>query len=497
MGRRLLRLLLCCSCAAWGSLAFQTIGSATKSGTALQAARNTAANRRVLRMGAGDPEKVIAQAKGSALQGLKDTLQVEKKPSWQWPFWFILPIAPYSNRRTVIKEAVPGKIWTFDQMQGVLYVNVPIRMTVVKLKEGLFVYAPVAPTKEVMAKMRELEKEHGPVQHVVLPTLAIEHKVFAGPFARQFRQAQAWAMPGQYAFPFNLPLGWLGFGAKPVKLLPEGVKGAPWEGEMNHAILGPLISNDGIGAFGEAVFFHKDTSTLLVTDIVVKVSEEIPEIVEQGDARALLFHARDDALQKIEDTRANRVRGWKRIQQFGLFFQPSSLEVLPLKESVLDVAPKSPMKELGWGGIFPFAWGEASVENASFQALQGGLFVAPILQTLILNREPERVLAFADVVAKWPIKRLISCHLGYNVPTSGAEFRRAFRFLEKGYQQPTRARRATGSSGGLFGLFGAKQETSADPLEEDLQFLRDAEVQLVKFGTLAPAAPPAEVRKTL
>eukprot|EP00953_Heterococcus_sp_UTEX-ZZ885_P028532 15211-Heterococcus_DN1.PRE.1 len=428
--------------------------------------------------------------------------------------------------------------------------------------------------------VRELEKVHGPVLHVVLPTLAIEHKdVRAGsalhacrcttasmttppmmpltasvivgntpwPFSRQFPQSQAWVMPGQYSYPINLPTQWLGFGSKPIKLLPESAVGAPWEKEvrtvprnipksLDHALLGPLLSRDGIGAYGEATFLYKPTGTLLVTDVVIQVDEDIPAIVELGDPRALLFHARDDALQLIEDTPQIRTKGWKRIQQFGLFFQPSSLEVEPLGQALLKTAPKSPMKnanmqcfshtvvhssgtcsvysvcvvkahcmqhfkfeiiagsELGWFGLFPFTWGGASLEESSYRALQkrvygeqqytcvhtyyarlssqvqtplchsshsaslrqaaiaylsteqckqarrvsGGLVVAPILQTLILNRQPKEVLKYADTVARWPIKRLISCHLGNNVPSSGAAFRSAFRFLEDDYVQPTR-----------------------------------------------------------
>ena len=45
------------------------------------------------------------------------------------------------------------------------------RMTVVKLKGGgLFVYAPIAPTKECVALVRELE---APVQYIVLPTTLV------------------------------------------------------------------------------------------------------------------------------------------------------------------------------------------------------------------------------------------------------------------------------------------------------------------------------------
>jgi Domain of unknown function (DUF4336) len=39
-------------------------------------------------------------------------------------------------------------------------------------------------------------------------------------------------MPGQYSYPINLPTQWLGFGSKPIKLLPESSVGAPWEKEV-------------------------------------------------------------------------------------------------------------------------------------------------------------------------------------------------------------------------------------------------------------------------
>ena len=55
-----------------------------------------------------------------------------------------------------------------------LDVIVNIRMTVVRLRDGsLFVYAPVAPTRECLRLLRELE---APVRYIVLPTSAVEHK---------------------------------------------------------------------------------------------------------------------------------------------------------------------------------------------------------------------------------------------------------------------------------------------------------------------------------
>lgn len=59
---------------------------------------------------------------------------------------------------------------------------------------------------------------------------------------------------------------------------------------------------------------RQETRTLLVTDMVVKVDGEVPDIVAE-DPRPLLFHARDNALEKVEDTREVRLKGWRRIVQ--------------------------------------------------------------------------------------------------------------------------------------------------------------------------------------
>ncbi|CAM9349344.1 unnamed protein product, partial [Ectocarpus sp. 6 AP-2014] len=413
--------------------------------------------------------------------------------SVNWPLWYVLPIAPYQKRKTLMKEIVPGKVWTFDQLQGILYVIVPVRMTVIKLDKseggGLFVYAPVAPTGECVAMMRKLEAEHGPVRHIVLGTLGLEHKVFAGPFAQRFSEARVWYTPGQYSFPIGLPLSWLGFGGRPTKEIPASSEDAPWGADLDHQVLGPFFSKDGSGGYGETAFFHKDTKTLLVTDMVVKVEDQVPEIVCE-DPRPLLFHARDNALERVEDTPEVRLKGWRRIVQFALTFQPSSLEVVELKKALFDDAPRSKMKELGWGGLFPFEWRSSSDDLKSFSAMKGGLLVAPILQVLLLNRDPGPVLDWADRVAKWPFQRVIPCHLANDVSTTPKEFRKAFRFLEKGGSG------GSGGSAGLLSLFGGGAgggaSGGAKPLPEDLQFLRDAEKTLVKLGTLFPAEEPID-----
>ena len=54
-------------------------------------------------------------------------------------------------------------------------------MSIVKLSGGgLFILNPIAATRELLDMVHSLEKQHGPVKHVVLSTVAIEHKAYAG-----------------------------------------------------------------------------------------------------------------------------------------------------------------------------------------------------------------------------------------------------------------------------------------------------------------------------
>jgi hypothetical protein len=57
---------------------------------------------------------------------------------WSWPFWPAVPLYPYGRRQTLRQEVVKDTVWTFDQLQGILYVVVPIRMSIVKLDAGGF-----------------------------------------------------------------------------------------------------------------------------------------------------------------------------------------------------------------------------------------------------------------------------------------------------------------------------------------------------------------------
>ncbi|MDB9515695.1 DUF4336 domain-containing protein [Roseofilum reptotaenium CS-1145] len=345
-----------------------------------------------------------------------------------WPFWPLLPLYPYGQRRTLRQEVVQDTIWTFDQLQGILYVVVPIRMTIIKLSSGgLLVYAPVAPTPECVRLVNELVDLHGDVKYIILPTVSgLEHKIFVGPFARHFPQAQVFIAPHQWSFPFNLPVTWLGLPGNRTHILPTDSRQAPFSAEFDYHILGPI--NLGPGQFEEVALLHRATGTVCVTDTIISLSEQPPAIA-QFDPYPLLFHAKDSASDPIQDTPENRRKGWQRICLFALYFQPSVLETPKWSTVFKKVISAPDRSKKAYFGLFPFNW-KANWKQA-FQPLKNRLWVAPVLQTLILNRAPQEVLNWSEKVARWDFQRLIPCHFSAPIRATGYDFRQAFCFLKQ------------------------------------------------------------------
>eukprot|EP00629_Pelagomonadales_sp_RCC1024_P003019 CAMPEP_0119259416 /NCGR_PEP_ID=MMETSP1329-20130426/247_1 /TAXON_ID=114041 /ORGANISM="Genus nov. species nov., Strain RCC1024" /LENGTH=483 /DNA_ID=CAMNT_0007258799 /DNA_START=78 /DNA_END=1525 /DNA_ORIENTATION=- len=411
---------------------------------------------------------------GGALTVFSAVESSEPKPD-DYGLWGVLPVGPYKTKRTAPPEKLAEGLWTFDQKFGILNVQVPLRMVVVKLSPasggGLWVYNPIAATRELLGEMRKLEAAHGPVRHVVLGTVAIEHKTYAGVFASKFPKAQVWVQPGQYAVPVNLPVELLGFprGTRP---LPANPKDAPWAADFDAATLGPFISRDG--AFGETVFLHRASKTLLVTDTIVKVAESVPAVytLDEAAKKPLLYHARDGISQQIDPADAAQLaRGWRRVQLFGLYFMPAAISVHGVPEALKE---RRPDVNPDFGGIYPWDW--VGDDVASFRALSGArpddVVVAPILQTLILNRNPVETLDWADKVASWDFKRIVPAHLKNDIPAGPKAFRRAFTFLEE----------------------GGEPRGQPKPLAADLQTLRNAEASLEAMGAIAPV--PGKLSKT-
>ena len=432
------------------------------------------------------PQKPQKQTQGAIVTPAKDAkLQFDLGK-----FAFsLLPLSPESvgRRKTIFTEVVKNKVYTFEQVQGIINVNVPVRSTVICLKSGgLFVHNPVAPTEEAVDFIKSLESKHGRVKYITLASLALEHKGTSGAFSRRFPKADVYVQPGQYSFPIDLPTRlFYPFGTV-VKDIPANSADAPWGDEIDHAVLGPLRP-PGVGGFGDTAFFHRETSTLLVTDAVVRVDDEPPAIIQE-DPRALLYHARDTQSEVVTDTPANRRKGWRRMVLFGLTFQPSGIDVKDTFEAIKALDQVTPeMKKLGEGaipydgGLYPWDW--VADETPNFKALQGGLLVAPILQKLILNREPEKVLDWVDTVCQWPFKRIIPCHLANDIKAGPKDFRRAFDFLVAP-PKPSFFAFLNGDGGG-----GKKAAPCPVGDPRDVRLLSDVSKQLTESGVLFPEAP--------
>ena len=77
--------------------------------------------------------------------------------SWNW--WPLFPLYPYGKKKTILREIIPKEIWSLEQIQGLYYVAVPIRMTIIKVNNGLMLINPLPPTKAVS------------YTHLTLPTI--------------------------------------------------------------------------------------------------------------------------------------------------------------------------------------------------------------------------------------------------------------------------------------------------------------------------------------
>ena len=333
----------------------------------------------------------------------------------RWGFWPLLPLYPYGRRATHVEELIPGQVWSFEQLQGVYYVAVPIRLTVVKVPGGLMLVNPLPPTAELKAQLKRLEAAHGPVCTIVLPTASgLEHKLPLGPLARAFPKAEVWVCPGQWSFPVQLPLAWLGVPAQRTKVLFDD--GVPHADVCQWISLGPL--DLGVGRFQEVSCLHRPSGALLVTDALVGISSTPPAVFDR-DPAPLLFHARERGDQPFEDTPANRRRGWARLVLFASYLRPEPLEVPGLVE-VIRQAFKPGLRSLRTHfGIYPFAWRPGW--EAAAEALMGDdsprLQVAPVLERLVLPRARAALLDWLDRLAdQQDMRWLVAAHYAAPVP---------------------------------------------------------------------------------
>ena len=381
------------------------------------------ASAAALTLASASPARAAATAARALQESYFAATSKAIAPERWYPYWWALPLAPYGSKTTAFAEAVPGEVWMFDQLQGLLDVLVNVRMTVARLESGgLWVHNPVAPTKECVKMMRELEAKHGPVKHIVVGSAAIEHKIYSGPFSKAFPNADVWLPPKNWTFPVDVPLEtYVPFypNGSP-KTLPmqslDGERNVPWADEIEHAVLhvgGSSLRGFTDPWFVDTAFYLKRTKTVVLTDVMEKVSQQAPPVC-QVNPQPLLVRAMDKPGETPANTAQARSDGWGKTVLFGLLFNPAAVKF----NFSGDIA-----NDLLDGFVWDPSWRD------DFDALVARpMFVPPILAILAFSRRRDDVKRWSNVVTSWDFTSIIPSHLDGPFDATPAEFTAAMDF---------------------------------------------------------------------
>jgi len=148
----------------------------------------------------------------------------------------------------------------------------------------------------------------------------------------------------------------------------------------------------------------------------VGISSEPPAVFD-ADPTPLLFHAREQGDEPLQDSVEARRRGWARLVLFASYLRPEPLEVpslLQVLRQAFRPGLRSPRTHFG---LYPFAWQDDWHQAAA--ALMGDptprLQVAPVLERLVLPRARQALLGWLDEVAGLESMRwLVPAH--YSAP---------------------------------------------------------------------------------
>ncbi|KGG15383.1 MULTISPECIES: DUF4336 domain-containing protein [unclassified Prochlorococcus] len=337
-----------------------------------------------------------------------------------WFWWPLFPLYPYGSRNTVFTELVPDLVWSFEQLQGLYYVAVPIRMTVVKVPKGLMLINPLPPTIDLIKQLRILENKYGPIRSIVLPTASgLEHKISMPAISRIFSKAILWVCPGQWSYPFSLPLSWLGFPKSRTRIM--FADGLPHKEACQWISLGPI--DIGLGRFQEVSCYHKQSQSLIVTDALIGVESEPPQLFDL-DPTALLFHARDNGYEPLNDSPELRRKGWFRLVLFASYLKPYQLKIPPLLTIFKNAFKPGLRNWKSHFGIYPFLW-HKDWESSAREIIginKPLLQVAPVLQRLVFPRAKIEILRWLDELKELEgMKSLIPAHYSAPIKFTKAE----------------------------------------------------------------------------
>ncbi len=341
----------------------------------------------------------------------------------KWSWWPLLPLYPYGRKRTIFRELVTNQIWSFEQLQGIYYVAVPVRLLVVRVKNELMIINPLPPTDELLREIYVLEKKIGPVKTIVLPTASgLEHKIALPALARAFPDSRIWVCPGQWSFPFQLPLDWLGIPSKRTNILLAD--GFPHNEYCDWIPLGPI--DIGLGRFQEISCFHKPSKSLLVTDALVAIEETPPELFD-FDPTPLLFHSREKGSEELIDTPISRRKGWLRLVLFASYLRPEKLVIPKIKEIFRNSFKPKLRNKRAHFGIYPFAWQKGWELSAKKLVGKNSplIQIAPVIERLVFPRGQKALITWLNKVESLQnISWLISAHYSGKVKFSKYEIKK-------------------------------------------------------------------------
>ena len=338
----------------------------------------------------------------------------------KWIWWPLLPLYPYGRKRTIFSELVPNQVWSFEQLQGIYYVAVPVRLLVVRVNNELMIINPLPPTDELLKEINVLQKKIGPVRTIVLPTASgLEHKVALPALARAFPDSKIWVAPGQWSFPFQLPFDWLGIPANRTNILLAD--GFPHSDYCDWFSLGPI--DIGLGRFQEISCFHKPSKSLLVTDALVGIEETPPELFNL-DPTPLLFHSREKGSEELIDSPIARKKGWLRLVLFASYLRPEKLEIPKIKEIFGNSFKPNLRNKRAHFGIYPFSWQKDW--ELSAKKLVGKktplLQIAPVIERLVFPRAKKAFITWLNKVESLKgLSWLISAHYSGKVRLTTTE----------------------------------------------------------------------------
>lgn len=335
------------------------------------------------------------------------------------------PIYGEASRRTV-KRQIGETIWALEQSLELGPLQTPLRCVVVRLEDGsLWVHAPLAPTEEFFELVESCGPggENGNVAHVVVPTYALEHKVFVKDALLRWPDARLWTAPGQFSFPWRSVPDEFVWGRGVSGVLAgsdqdEASKDVPWASEIQYETLagGTFRIGGSPITFYETAFFHGASKSLIVTDSLAQVPLSVPEL--NDPANLLLVSKRSTADAQPPDTPEARQDGWEKTALLVSYFFPEHEELDP------EAGPGVVTWTDGWHG--------------NFQALAGRLIVPPVVRTLIYAQDPPEVRRWVNRIAsgRWGFEQIVPAHFEAPIRAGPREVDRAFKFLEDGSLDP-------------------------------------------------------------